>query len=68
MTVWILTCEYNDYDQWGEYFCAMFASKPTPDQLMAKGVPRTSLRHVMKGGGRKNNENPWFYLREVQPE
>lgn len=38
MNVWILTTEYNDYDQYGEYFLQAFASKPTPEQLVAEGV------------------------------
>jgi len=33
MKVWILTSEYNDYDQHGEYFEAVFAQKPTLQQI-----------------------------------
>lgn len=67
-TVWILTDEHNDYDQYGEYFRAVFASKPSASQLMDCGVPQTSLRWVLDGGGRKKTENHWFYLREVKPQ
>jgi len=68
MTVWILTCEYNEYDQYGEYFEAVFATKPRHQQLTAQGVAQTSLRHVLNGGGRKGHESNWFYLREVEPK
>lgn len=32
--VWLLTREHNDYDQHGEYFIAVFAEKPTIQQLI----------------------------------
>ena len=31
--MWILTSEYNDYDQHGEYFEAAWLEKPTKEQL-----------------------------------
>ncbi len=68
MTVWILTREENDYDQSGEYFVAVFMSKPTHEQLTANGVETRFLRHVLNGGGRtKQFENTWFHLKEVMP-
>lgn len=33
-TVWILTSEYNDYDQHGAYFERVWKSKPTKEQLL----------------------------------
>lgn len=63
-TVWILTEEFNDYDQHGEYFVAVFGNKPTHSQLTEAGVERTSLHHVLKGGGRKDSENQWWHLKE----
>lgn len=65
MTVWILTSEYNDYDQYGEYFVDVFANKPTHQQLTDYGVLQNRLRHVLNGGGRIGNENEWFNLKEV---
>lgn len=31
--VWVLTTEYNDYDQHGAYFEAVWGTKPTLQQL-----------------------------------
>ena len=62
-TVWVLTREINEYDQHGEYFVAVFGSKPPPRLLRDNGVPRVALRHVLNGGGRISDEYEWFYLR-----
>jgi hypothetical protein len=66
MKVWVLTKEYNLYDQEGEYFVAVFANKPTTQQLEECSVPYDYLQHVLNGGGRLNIEEEWFYLREVE--
>jgi hypothetical protein len=67
-SVWVLTEEYNDYDQHGEYFVAVFSEKPTHQQLTEHGVPQNQLRHVLNGGGRVDDEDQWFYLREKEPK
>jgi hypothetical protein len=54
--VWILTTEYNDYDQHGAYFVAWWPKKPTYEQL---GKYTDHL-------GRKNWEWQWYELEEVQ--
>jgi hypothetical protein len=66
--IWILTEEYNQYDQYGEYFVAVFASKPTWEQLKAHGVPQNRWHHVLGGGGRVEYEDHWFNLEETQPQ
>ncbi len=38
MSVWILTSEYNDYDQHGEYFEGIWFSRPLIEQLKEVGV------------------------------
>ena len=63
MNAWILTKEHNDYYQHGQYFVAAFKDKPTHQQLTAEGVGRTSLRHVLNGGGRVNVEQEWWFLK-----
>jgi hypothetical protein len=63
-SIWILTSEFNDYDQHGEYFVDAWLKKPTPQILMSSGVPQNRLRHVMNGGGRVGVEDLWFFLRE----
>lgn len=65
MKVWILTEEYDAYDQFGEYFTAVFATKPHHTQLTHYGVPQNRLRHVQDGGGRLDGDATWYFLREV---
>jgi hypothetical protein len=64
-SVWILTVEYNEYDQYGEYFVAVFKDKPTAQMLMDWGVPQHRLRGVLDGKGRADSEDKWFILKEV---
>ena len=66
MKVWLLTTEYNDYDQYGEYFLACFAEKPHHTQLTNLGIPTNLLRHVLNGGGRKQWEDCWYWLKEIE--
>ena len=63
-SVWILTTEYNEYDQYGEYFDYVFFTKPTREDLMGRGVGRWCVDHVLKGGGRIDNEYMWWFLTE----
>jgi hypothetical protein len=63
-TVWILTEEYNQYDQYGEYYRAAFQNKPTVDQLMKFEMNEQTALHVQKGGGRIDTEDQWYHLRE----
>lgn len=71
--VWILTSEYNDHDQHGEYFEAAFENKPSLKELAefftsANNMPRNVmeavafLEHVLAGGGRQKNEQQWWNL------
>lgn len=76
-TVWVLTSEHNDYDQHGEYFEAAFAQKPTIKQLaeyLGYNKPNITynvmeavalLEHIRDGGGRRDNEQHWYNLKEV---
>jgi hypothetical protein len=63
-SVWILTREENQYDQYGEYFDAVFFKFPSKVQLMCNGVPPHSVEHVLAGGGRQGVENTWWNLQE----
>jgi hypothetical protein len=81
-TVWVLTTEHNDYDQHGEYFVAVFETKPTVKELAAffttnKGVAVPGyhqdpvsvlnfLLHLLDGGGRQAIEDQWYNLNEVE--
>lgn len=67
-TVWILTSEVNDYDQYGEYFEAVFKEKPTLEQLMSKGVPKDYAQSCLESGGERlyptEGADTWWNLRE----
>lgn len=64
-TVWVLTREHNAYDQYGEYFCAVWATKPTADDLHQAGVPVVRCPSVLDGGGREDKEDEWHNLAEL---
>ena len=64
MKVWVLTKEYNMYDQQGAYFEGVYNHLPTPQELWDKGVPQNRTKHVQQGGGRVGVEDEWFNLEE----
>lgn len=72
MKVWILTSEYNDYDQYGEYFEEVFFKYPTKEQLARTTcLPPDSpiIDNLLKnGGGRARYEYIWYHLREHSNE
>jgi hypothetical protein len=74
--VWVLTTEYNEYDQHGEYFVCVFAKHPALEviaPILSKngylgsdmGDAIKKCEHVRKGGGRIGYEDQWFNLVEV---
>jgi hypothetical protein len=65
-SIWVLTEEVSDYDQYGEYFVGAWNKKPTHQMLSALGVPQNRLRHVLNGGGRVGYEGAWFFLKEIE--
>ena len=77
MKIWVLTTEVNAYDQYGEYFVCVFASKPTFHEVKAavlkdsKYIDKSILdvtcgNLVRNGGGRIDDEDCWYFLREVE--
>lgn len=70
---WILTSEYNEYDQQGDYFEAWFHHQPTKEDIAGVlsayypfGIPEGLCRHVLNGGGRQDVEHKWYILQEVE--
>lgn len=64
--IWVLTSEYNDYDQHGAYFEGVFLNKPNVHQLAQKGVPEHQIDRLLnKNGGRVGSEYHWYNLEEV---
>jgi hypothetical protein len=76
MAIWVLTEEYNDYNQHGEYFIHVWNSKPTASQLAqyicGDGYDEENeyvvehVNHVLGGGGRRNYEDQWYNLHVVK--
>lgn len=65
--MWIVTSEYNAYDQEGEYFVAAYLNKPTFTQLKKLiGVNDVTVGKLTRGGGRQNTEEKWYNLHEVK--
>ena len=65
MKIWVLTREENQYDQFGEYFDAVFSKKPTVEQVMEHVGSKKTAEHVLGSGGRISDEDTWYFLREV---
>lgn len=77
-TVWVLTSEYNDYDQHGEYFEAVWENKPSTQQLVEYFKNGNDahysdimaaldfILHIQNGGGRREYEEHWYNLNEVE--
>lgn len=64
-SVWVLTCEVNEYNQCGEYFVAVFKNKPTSIELTLDcDVDLKTAEHISNGGGRLRVEHTWYFLRE----
>lgn len=68
-SVWVLTSEYNDYNQYGEYFEAVFMLKPTLTQLLDLGLPEDYAQSCLDTGGKRlrptAGTDQWWQLKEV---
>lgn len=65
-TVWILTCKFNEYYQFGEYFLAFFFEKPTFQDLK-KVVPDETDETIGKlTRNEQNGIHFKYFLREVE--
>lgn len=61
--MWILTEEYNEYDQYGAYFVDAWHCKPSEEDLKNAGVHPSDIQHVLNGGGRTHRyEGHWYNL------
>lgn len=64
--IYVLTEEYNEYDQYGEYFVHAWIGKPTDMQLAEHVRPGNNIDWILRGGGRIDKEYHWYNLREVK--
>ena len=70
-SIWVLTEEYNEYNQHGAYFVTWFIIKPRASDVM-KALHRDVCEedlldlaaHIAGGGGRRNDEDHWYNLEE----
>lgn len=63
MEVWVLTRAFNDYDQHGDYFVAVFGHKPTEQELLKESVTLEAIPNLLNYGvGRIRDEYDWWYL------
>ena len=68
-SIWILTSEFNEYDQHGEYFVKAWPRKPTLEELTEAGDWGSDMSyaaHVQSGGGQLDAEDEWWFLREYK--
>lgn len=71
-SMWILTEEYNDYNQHGEYFLTAWLEKPTENQIkemISESYGEYSIEVITKkllsnGGGRIKDQDHWYNLFE----
>lgn len=76
MSVWVLTEEYNDYDQHGEYFLHAWDHKPSREELEVHIDEKSRydqpdyISYVLNGGGQIDNvkyyEYKWYILKEIK--
>ena len=64
--MWVITRAINQYDQDGDYFECVFENKPTIEQLVKYFGNKKLAIHVLKGGGRQNLEQSWYFLTEIK--
>ena len=62
-SLWVITFAVNAYEQAGDYFERVFASKPSIDDLNSLGYDG---EHLINGGGRYGGERYWYYLTEIK--
>jgi len=72
---YILTREHNDYDQYGKYFVARFDRLPSIIDIQnaiarddCSIVDDELAAHILTGGGRRKDENVWWYLTKYTTE
>jgi hypothetical protein len=68
-TLWIVTADYNDDHQYGDYFVAAFIEKPTFQDLK-KTLPdedNFTINRIINGEGRLGFEPVWYNIIEVKP-
>lgn len=65
--MYIITAEYNDYNQYGEYFVGIIPEL-TLDNIRKIFPDRDEefLNHILNGGGRVDYQFCWYNLFKVE--
>jgi len=65
----VLVKSYNDYDQHGDYFVAMFEKCPSITELQELlKIDFDEAAHIAhNGGGRRKYEYSWYICYAVEP-
>lgn len=61
--IWVITSEFNLYDQQGDYFIYAWHGKPSFKEMkkvLNKNYSEEYLQHIYNGGGRKRYEEHWY--------
>ncbi|MNK14333.1 hypothetical protein D3C87_324440 [compost metagenome] len=69
--IYILTKEYNEYDQFGSYFIHAWQWKPTIAEMKVHDrfiTDEIGLHLSVHGGGRIADEDVWFHLEIIDNE
>lgn len=67
MSIWVLTKEYNDYNQYGEYYISAFKEKPSIEMITnIVGCSDELAEWILSGGGREGYEDVWYNLIEKE--
>lgn len=65
--MWVLTRAYNQYDQYGEYLKTVWINKPSVEQI--ENYLKCDEKYavfIYSGGGRREYEESWLYLTELE--
>lgn len=66
--VWILTTQYNDYDQYGEYFEEVFYKEPSEFLLTEAGVHIKDVQELLATGWTNQKFYIRYHLIRVEPK
>lgn len=64
--MWAITSAMNQYEQYGDYLITVFSHKPSMKEINeCLGGTREFAKWILKGGGRLDFEDEWYYLTEI---
>ena len=68
--MYVLTRHINEYDQFGDYFEAIFKDIPSKEELAEvlglRVYDDLYYEHLISGGGRIKQEYEWYFLTKIK--